>query len=110
MTTLVADDLGPVFGLGAITREVAFLVAVVAGDVCSRTRLGTFTSHVSRVVAVLADDDSGIGAFVLAVAMVVLSRMQTTLGCLACLPDLAAVEAGSGLLSGLGAFLGHVTS
>lgn len=83
MTTLVANDLRPVFGLGAITREVAFLVAVVAGDVCSRTRLRTLASHVSRVVAVLADDDGGVWAFVLAVAVVVLSGLQTTHRCLA---------------------------
>lgn len=79
MTALVADDLGPVLGLGAVTREVTFLIAIVAGDICSRTRLGTFASHVSGVVAVLANDDSGVGALVLAVAMVVLSGMQTHL-------------------------------
>ena len=76
VTTLVADDLGPVFGLGAITREVAFLAAVVACDVCSRARLGTFASHMSFAVAVLADDDSGVVTLILAVAMEVLSGMQ----------------------------------
>jgi hypothetical protein len=58
---------------------VTDFATVVAGDVCSGTRLGTVAGHVSFAVTVLADDDSRIGALILAVAVEELSGMQTQL-------------------------------
>lgn len=66
---LVASDLGPVSGLGAITREVTKLGAVVAGNVCGRTRLGALARDVSFTLAVVTSDDRLLGAVGLVVTM-----------------------------------------
>ena len=73
-TAGVADDLGIVPGLGTVAREVTKFTAVVAGDVCSRTRLGALARHVAFTVAVLADNDRLLGAFRLVVTVEVLSE------------------------------------
>ena len=109
-TALVADDLTPVFGLGAVTREVTELRAVVASDICSRLGLRAVTRHVALKVAVAAGDDGGVVAVVLVVASNWSAERFITVRCMAFLPSLAAVEAGAGHLLGSGALLGHVAN
>lgn len=106
---LVASNLGVVSGLGAITREVTELRAVVACDVCGRTRFGALARDVSFSLAVVASDDRLLSAVGLIVTVQKCQSTIDTFERLACLPNLAAVEAGSGHLFGVRAFLRHVT-
>lgn len=74
-TALVASDLGPVSRLGAVTREVTKLRAVVTGDVRGRTRFGTLAGDVTFALAVVAGDDRLLGAVRLVVTIQKVSRL-----------------------------------
>lgn len=69
VAALVASDLGVVSGLRAITREVTELRAVVACDVCGRTRFGALTRDVSFSLAIVASNDRFLGAVGLVVTI-----------------------------------------